>query len=78
MSLRPPILCVALGPASRTARMVVCTGRFSVSVLAADQADLAQRAGRPATGPDKLAAVGIAPEQPPDLAGPPGVGGAGS
>ncbi|MGH3251449.1 MAG: flavin reductase family protein [Trebonia sp.] len=76
VSLQPPILCVALAPASRTARMVIRTGRFSVSVLAADQADLAQRAGRPAAGPDKLAAVGISPEQPPGLAGPPGVAGA--
>jgi 3-hydroxy-9,10-secoandrosta-1,3,5(10)-triene-9,17-dione monooxygenase reductase component len=76
VSLQPPILCVALAPASRTARMVMRTGRFSVSVLATDQADLAQRAGRPAPGPDKLAAVGINPELPPGLAGPPGVGGA--
>jgi flavin reductase (DIM6/NTAB) family NADH-FMN oxidoreductase RutF len=79
VSVRPPVLCVALAPASRTARMVARTGRFSVSVLTADQADLAQRAGRPGGGPDKLAAVGIAPEYRPGdegRAGPPGVGGA--
>jgi 3-hydroxy-9,10-secoandrosta-1,3,5(10)-triene-9,17-dione monooxygenase reductase component len=76
VSLRPPILCVALAPASRTAQMVVRTGRFSVSVLAVGQVDLAQRAGRPATGPDKLAAVGIIAEQSPGLPGPPGVAGA--
>jgi flavin reductase (DIM6/NTAB) family NADH-FMN oxidoreductase RutF len=82
VSLSPPVLCVSLAPASRTARLVVRTGKFSVSVLAADQTDLAQRAGRPSTGPDKLAAVGISPEQPPgetgdaERAAPPGVGGA--
>ena len=79
VSLRPAVLCVALTPTSRTTRMVLKTGKFSVSVLAADQADLALRAGRPAEGPDKLAAVGIAAEHPPGEAGagaPPGVGGA--
>ena len=45
--------------------MVSETGRFSVSVLAVGQADLAYRAGRPSTEPDKLAAAGIAPEYPP-------------
>jgi flavin reductase (DIM6/NTAB) family NADH-FMN oxidoreductase RutF len=79
VSLRPAVLCVALTPTSRTARMVARTGKFSVSVLAAGQADLARRAGRPAEGPDKLAAVGIGAEQPPGEAaepGPPGVQGA--
>lgn len=82
VSLRPAVLCVALTPTSRTARMVVRTGKFSVSVLAADQADLAQRAGRPAEGPDKLAAVGISKEQAPGAGDapaepePPGVRGA--
>jgi 3-hydroxy-9,10-secoandrosta-1,3,5(10)-triene-9,17-dione monooxygenase reductase component len=72
VSLRPPVLCVALTPTSRTARIVASTGKFSVSVLTADQADLAQRAGRPAAGPDKLAAVGIRPEYPPGEQGDPG------
>ena len=82
VSLSPPVLCVSLAPASGTARLVARTGEFSVSVLAADQADLAQRAGRPAAVPDKLAAVGIRPEQPPGKTGdagraaPPGVSGA--
>ena len=79
VSVRPPVLCVALAPASRTAQMVGRTGRFSVSVLTAAQADLAQRAGRPGGGPDKLASVGVAPEYRPDdqdRAGPPGVAGA--
>src|SRR5580700_10261080 len=79
VSLQPPVLCVALTPESRTARMVVRTGKFGVSLLAAGQAGLAQRAGRPAAGPDKLAAVGISQERPPAEAGeaaPPGVEGA--
>ena len=79
VSVRPPVLCVALTPASRTAQMVARTGRFSVSVLTAGQAGLAQRAGRPGGGPDKLATAGITPEYPPGEAGrdsPPGVGGA--
>ncbi len=79
VSVRPPVLCVALAPASRTAQMVARTGRFSVSVLTAGQAALAQRAGRPGGGPDKLAAVGIVPEYRPGdegRDGPPGVGGA--
>ncbi len=65
VSVQPPVLSVALTPASRTARMVAETGRFSVSVLTVGQADLAYRAGRPSTEPDKLAAAGIAPEYPP-------------
>jgi flavin reductase (DIM6/NTAB) family NADH-FMN oxidoreductase RutF len=79
VSVQPPVLCVALAPASRTAQMVVRTGRFSVSVLTAGQAGLAQRAGRPGGGPDKLASVGITPEYRPGDAGhdgPPGVDGA--
>lgn len=81
VSLRPAVLSVALIPTSRTARMVTRTGKFSVSVLAADQADLARRAGRSAEGPDKLAALGIGKELPPVAGqlgepGPPGVLGA--
>jgi flavin reductase (DIM6/NTAB) family NADH-FMN oxidoreductase RutF len=76
VSVQPPVLSVALTPASRTARMVSETGQFSVSVLTVGQADLAYRAGRPSTEPDKLAAAGIAPEYPPGEwpAGPPGAG----
>ena len=74
VSVQPPVLSVALTPASRTARMVSETGQFSVSVLTVGQAELAYRAGRPSTEPDKLAAAGIAPEYPPgeSPAGPPG------
>jgi flavin reductase (DIM6/NTAB) family NADH-FMN oxidoreductase RutF len=74
VSVQPPVLSVALTPASRTARMVSETGQFSVSVLTVGQADLAYRAGRPSTEPDKLAAAGIVPEYPPgeSPAGPPG------
>ncbi len=64
VSVQPAVVSVALTPASRTARMVSETGQFSVSVLTVGQADLAYRAGRPSTEPDKLAAAGIAPEYP--------------
>ena len=79
VSLDPPVLCVSLRPDSRTAQMVLRTGRFSVSVLAADQADLAQQTGRKGTSDDKMAEMGVTPEHPPESAGssaPPGVGGA--
>jgi flavin reductase (DIM6/NTAB) family NADH-FMN oxidoreductase RutF len=82
VSLQPPILCVALTPSSKTAQLVARTGKFSVSVLTAGQADLAQRAGRRVADEDKLAAVGITPELPPGQPGqpgqpgPPGVAGA--
>lgn len=79
VSLQPPVLCLSLRPGSRTAQMVLRTGRFSVSVLAADQADLAQRAGQKGMSDDKISEMCIETEQPPDSAGapaPPGVGGA--
>jgi flavin reductase (DIM6/NTAB) family NADH-FMN oxidoreductase RutF len=76
VSLSPAIVSVALRPESRTARMVLRTGQFSVSVLAAGQADLAQRAGRPGSGDDKLAEAGMTAEPAPDDGGPPGVGAA--
>ncbi|MGH3258371.1 MAG: flavin reductase family protein [Streptosporangiaceae bacterium] len=76
VSLSPAILSVALRPDSRTAQMVVRTGQFSVSVLAAGQADLAQRAGRPGSGEDKMAEAGLVAEPAAVDGGPPGVGGA--
>lgn len=76
VSLSPAIVTVALRPGSRTARMVVRTGWFSLSVLAASQDGLAQRAGRPGSGADKMAEVGLTPEPAPEGDGPPGVAGA--
>jgi flavin reductase ActVB len=76
VSVSPPILQVALRPDSKTAQMIGRTGAFSVSVLAAGQIDLAQRAGRRSDGPDKMADVGIEPESAADGSGPPGVAGA--
>jgi flavin reductase (DIM6/NTAB) family NADH-FMN oxidoreductase RutF len=78
VSLSPAMLSVALRPDSRTAQMVVRTGRFSVSMLAASQAGVAQRAGRPATGADKIAGLGLATEPHPDGDGPPGIAGPGA
>jgi flavin reductase (DIM6/NTAB) family NADH-FMN oxidoreductase RutF len=79
VSLSPPIVSAALRPGSRTAQMITRTGRFSLSVLTAGQADLAQRAGRPGAGGDqgdKMAEAGLIPEPPPGGDGPPGVSGA--
>lgn len=76
VSLSPPILSVALSPESRTAQMIVRTGRFSLSVLLADQVDLAQRAGKRSAAADKMADVGIEPRPAVDGSGPPGVAGA--
>jgi 3-hydroxy-9,10-secoandrosta-1,3,5(10)-triene-9,17-dione monooxygenase reductase component len=77
VSLRPPMLCVPLRPDSRTAQMIGRTGRFSVSVLAAGQADLAQRAGQRAAGRDKIVEIGAKRELSPTApADPPGIGGA--
>lgn len=78
VSLSPPMLSVALRPGSRTAQMVGRTGRFSVSMLAASQADVAQQAGRPATGADKIASLGLATQPHPDSDGPPGIAGPGA
>jgi flavin reductase (DIM6/NTAB) family NADH-FMN oxidoreductase RutF len=76
VSVSPPVLQVALRPDSRTAQMIERTGAFTVSLLAAGQVDLAQRAGRPSNASDKMADVGVAPEPPADGSGPPGVAGA--
>lgn len=76
VSVSPPILQVALRPDSKTAQMIGRTRAFSVSVLAAGQVDLAQRAGRRSDRPDKMAEVGIEPEPAADGSGPPGVAGA--
>jgi flavin reductase (DIM6/NTAB) family NADH-FMN oxidoreductase RutF len=73
VSLSPPVLAVALSPDSRTAQMIDRTGRFSLSVLRARQADLAQRAGRKSTEADKMAEAGIEPEPAADCSWPPGV-----
>ena len=62
VSLAPPILSVALRPDSRTAQLIVRTGRFSVSVLVASQQEVARRAGRRSLAADKLADVGITAE----------------
>ncbi|MGH3300486.1 MAG: flavin reductase family protein [Streptosporangiaceae bacterium] len=72
VSLSPAVLSVALRPDSRTAQMIGRTGRFSVSLLLADQVDVAQRAGRRGTATGKMGDVGIEPEPAADGSGPPG------
>lgn len=76
VSLSPPVLSVALRPDSRTAQMIGRTRRFSVSLLLADQVDVARRAGRRSDAADKMRTVGIEVEPAADGSGPPGVAGA--
>ena len=59
VSFAPPRLVIALHPGSKTCALVEATGRFSVSVLADDQQDLAVRAGRSGHGPDKFVSLGV-------------------
>lgn len=65
VSLAAPAIAVALHPGSRTTALLRAAGEFSVSILGTDQLDVAIRAGRSATGPDKLVATGIAALEPP-------------
>jgi flavin reductase (DIM6/NTAB) family NADH-FMN oxidoreductase RutF len=50
VSFRPPQICVALSPGSRTLAMARASGELSVSLLAASQQSLAIRAGRRTPG----------------------------
>lgn len=76
VSLAPAMIAIAEHAGSRTTRLIRESGEFSVSLLRDSQQDLAAAAGKPAEGPDKLAALGITPvEAPPGLAAP-GVAGA--
>lgn len=59
VSFAPPRLAIALHPGSRTCRLVEASGAFSISVLRADQVDVATAAGRSAAGDDKFAALGL-------------------
>ena len=76
VSLDPPMLAIAWHPGSRTCRLIQKSGAFSVSMLHASQQDIAERAGRPADGLDKFAALKVPPlEAPPGAGGAPGVAG---
>ncbi|HEY8730523.1 MAG TPA: flavin reductase family protein [Candidatus Limnocylindria bacterium] len=76
VSLDPPMVAIAWHPGSRTCRLIQKSGAFSVSMLHASQQDIAERAGRPAEGPDKFATLKVRPvEAPPDAGGAPGVAG---
>jgi flavin reductase (DIM6/NTAB) family NADH-FMN oxidoreductase RutF len=59
VSHTPPLVATILHPGSRTARLAQSAGEFSISILREGQQDLAMRAGDPAPGPDKFAALGI-------------------
>jgi len=74
VSLEPPLLVVPLAAGSRTGALARSSGEFSVSVLTADQAELAVRAAAPSSG-DKFADQGIAVLEPPAGSAAPGVAG---
>lgn len=59
LSLRPVLLVTSLGIGSRTLRLIAASGRLSISLLSADQADVAVRAGRSSSAADKFAALGL-------------------
>jgi flavin reductase (DIM6/NTAB) family NADH-FMN oxidoreductase RutF len=60
VSFSPPRIAIALHPGSHTTDLVRQTGFFSLSVLGADQVDVAMRAGRGARGTDKFAELELA------------------
>lgn len=52
LSLRPPLVLVAIGHDTRCHAHVMATGRFGVSILAASQADLSRHfGGKPNAAP---------------------------
>jgi flavin reductase (DIM6/NTAB) family NADH-FMN oxidoreductase RutF len=65
VSMQPALIAVPLAPTSKTCVMVLRTRELCVSVLGADQADIAVRAGRSAAGQDKFTELEIAVEEPP-------------
>jgi len=74
-SLDPPLVVTPLAARSRTGGLVQSSGEFSVSVLAADQAELAVRAAARSEG-DKFLEQGIETVAPPAGCAAPGVAGA--
>jgi flavin reductase (DIM6/NTAB) family NADH-FMN oxidoreductase RutF len=76
VGLDPVLLVVSLRPESRTCRLALGSGEVSLSLLGADQADIADRAARRSSSPDKLADLDIPRQPPPDGHQAPGVEGA--
>ena len=76
VSFAPPRMAIALHPGSRTCAAVEASGEFSISVLHADQLDIATLAGKSASAPDKWAALGLPVEPPPEGSTAPGLAGA--
>lgn len=73
VSFSPPQLAVALHPGSRTCRLIEQRGAFSVSVLRADQLELAMAAGRGGSSADKFAELGVETLESGELPGTPGL-----
>lgn len=73
VSFSPPQLAVALHPGSRTCRLVEERGAFSISVLRADQLELAMASGRGGSSTDKFAELGVETLESNALPGTPGI-----
>jgi flavin reductase (DIM6/NTAB) family NADH-FMN oxidoreductase RutF len=76
VSFSPPRMAIALHPGSRTCAAVEASGEFSISVLHADQVEIATLAGKSVQGSDKWAALGLPVEPPPEGSTAPGLAGA--
>jgi flavin reductase (DIM6/NTAB) family NADH-FMN oxidoreductase RutF len=75
VSLDPPLVAISHMPGGTTTGLIEESGEFSLSVLGADQLDVAHRAGLSSPDPDKFAERGIAPVEPPAGLTAPGVAG---
>ena len=75
VSLSPAMIAVAEHHGSRTTRLIRESGEFSVSLLHDSQQDLAEAAGKSASGPDKFAALKVPVADPPAGFRAPGVAG---
>jgi flavin reductase (DIM6/NTAB) family NADH-FMN oxidoreductase RutF len=75
VSLAPPEVAVAMHPGSRTTGLIRAARELSISILGADQAEVAVRAGRSGGGSDKFATAGIEVVEPPTGFTAPGVSG---
>lgn len=76
VSEKEPLLLVSVAAGHLTERLILASGRFTLSIAAADQAALAQKAGGVRGGPeDKFARLKIAlePAAPAELLVPQGV-----
>jgi flavin reductase (DIM6/NTAB) family NADH-FMN oxidoreductase RutF len=65
VSLAPVQVAIAMHPGSRTCRLARASRSYSISILAAEQLDIAMQAGRGGRTTDKLAELGLPALEPP-------------